>query len=117
MHRKRLYLIAAPLLAAVTVCAAASPSEAGVRHQTRTVQGPRGHGFTATRDLRSGGGQISNQVTRTFQDGAVSSRSGSVTRGPGAVSWDRSHTGSGGRTQSGWGTIYRTDDGYTRSRG
>jgi len=141
MIQSPLSRLGAAAAVAFAALAVASPSQAGVRHQARSVQGPFGRGYSAertvhrspgqttavrsvqtdhgygftTRDTHYGPGQVSNQVTRTYNDGASVSRT--VNREPGSASVERTHTGVDGRTQSGWDTVYRTDDGYTRTRG
>ena len=130
--------------ALVAGLATAQAADAAVRGGFRSVQGPRGHGYiaqrsvnrvpgatTANRSLQTnsgrgfdttrqttyGDGALTNQVDRTYNNGATASRTGSVVKtGDGSVSIDRSHTGVAGNTQSEWSTIYRTDDGVGRTR-
>lgn len=78
------------LLACAALSFAASASEAGSRSQTRSVQGRFGHGYTAARSASWGDGAVTRQGQRTFNNGM---------------------------SQAGWSTLYRTDDGYTRTRG
>ena len=91
---------------------------AGMATASRGVQTSGGRGFTTTRNTSHGNGSLTNQVGRTYDNGKTASRTGSVTRnGNGSVSLSRSHTGIAGNTQSGWSTIYRTDDSIGRTRG
>lgn len=78
------------LLACTALSIVASTAEAGSRSQSRSVQGRLGHGYTASRAASWGDGVVSRQDQRTFNNGM---------------------------SRSGWSTLYRTDDGYTRSRG
>lgn len=85
---------------------------------TRGIQTHNGRGFETTRTTNHGNGSLTNQVTRTYNDGQTASRTGSITKnGNGSVTMTRSHTSVAGNTQTGWNTIYRTDDGITRTRG
>jgi hypothetical protein len=84
----------------------------------RGVQTNSGRGFETTRQTNYGNGSVNNTVTRTYNNGEAASRTGSVTRNPdGSVTAERSHTGVNGNTQSGWNTIYKTDNGFTDTRG
>jgi len=78
------------LLACAALSFVASAAEAGGRSHTRSVQGRFGHGYTAARSTTWGDGAVTRQGQRTFNNGA---------------------------SQSGWSTLYRTDDGYARTRG
>jgi hypothetical protein len=90
----------------------------GTATATRGIQTNSGHGFETTRTTSHGDGSLTNQVTRTYDDGQTASRTGSITRNSdGSVTATRSHTGVAGNTQTGWSTIYRTDDGVGRTRG
>ena len=90
----------------------------GATHVSRGVRTHGGYGVRQTRDTHWGNGTIRNDVNRTYANGRSVSRSGTVTRHPdGSVSSSRQRTGAAGNRQSGWSTIYRTDDGYTRTRG
>ena len=92
-------------------------ADAATRGRAWSVQGPRGHGFAATRSTRYGAGGIANNVTRTYNNGRTATRTGSITRnGNGSVTRERSHTGVNGNTQSGSSTVYRTSDGFGRTR-
>jgi hypothetical protein len=85
---------------------------------TRGLQTDGGHGFLTTRQTNYGNGNINNTVTRTYNNGEMAMRTGSVTHNPdGSVTRERSHTGVDGNTQSGWSTIYKNDDGVSRTRG
>ncbi len=87
-------------------------------HVSRGVMTRSGHGVRETRDTHWGDGAISQQVRRTYANGASATRTDSVVRHPdGSVSRNRARTGAAGNSQSGWSTIYRTDDGYARTRG
>jgi hypothetical protein len=90
----------------------------GSASATRGIQTNSGRGFETTRTTSHGDGSLSNQVTRTYNNGQTASRTGAITKnGDGSVSMTRSHTGVAGNTQTGWNTIYRTDDGIARTRG
>lgn len=90
----------------------------GSASASRGVQTNSGRGFTTTRSTSHGNGSLTNQISRTYDNGETASRTGSITRnGNGSVTLSRSHTGVAGNTQSGWSTIYRTDDGIGRTRG
>jgi hypothetical protein len=85
---------------------------------TRGIQTNSGRGVETNRTTSRGDGTLTNQVSRTYNNGQTASRTGSITKnGDGSVSMTRSHTGVAGNTQTGWNTIYRTDDGIARSRG
>lgn len=85
---------------------------------TRGVETASGHGFVTTRQTNYGDGSLTNNVTRTYNNGETASRTGSITRNPdGSVTKERTHTGVDGNTQTGWSTIYKTDDGVGRTRG
>jgi hypothetical protein len=61
---------------------------------------------------------VANHVTRAYDNGQTASRTGSITKnGNGSITATRSHTGVAGNTQTGWSTIYRTDDGVGRTQG
>lgn len=110
-----------PFLGAAAVLALAlglsQAADAATRGRAWSVQGPRGHGFTATSTASYGGGGISNNFTRTYNNGKTATSSASVTRnGNGSVTREASHTGVAGNTQSGSSTVYRTDDGFGRTR-
>lgn len=105
------------VLTAAASLAIASSAEAGVFNHTRSVQGPNGHGYFADRSAWREPGQVGRSVQRTYNNGAVATGSASAVWGGEAASYQRSHTGVGGNSQTGWGTVYRTDDGYVRSRG
>ncbi|MDZ4375011.1 MAG: hypothetical protein U1C74_26825 [Phenylobacterium sp.] len=78
------------LLASAALTLFASAAEAASRSQSWAAQGRFGHGYTASRTATWGEGSLTRQGQRTFNNGM---------------------------SQSGWRTIHRTDDGYTRSRG
>lgn len=85
---------------------------------TRGLQTNSGRGFTTTRQTNYGDGSLTNNVTRTYNNGETATRTGAITRnGDGSITGTRSHTGVNGNTQSGWNTIYKTDDGFGRTRG
>jgi hypothetical protein len=85
---------------------------------TRGVQTNSGRGFLTQRQTTYGDGSVTNTMTRTYNNGETATRTGTITRNAdGSVSETRSHTGVNGNTQSGWNTIYKTDDGIARSRG
>lgn len=103
---------------ATAVSLAAVPAVAGERGRNVSVQGPNGRGYVASRTFSREPGAARFSAQRVYNGGASSSRSASAVRtGEGAVRFDRSHTGVAGATQSGWSTIYRTDDGFGRERG
>lgn len=78
------------LLACAALCLVATAAEAaGSRSGSRSVQGRFGHGYVASGSVNWGNGAVTRQGQRTFNNGM---------------------------SQSGWSTLYRTDDGYTRSR-
>jgi len=84
----------------------------------RGIQTDSGRGVETTRQTTYGDGSRSNTVTRTFNNGETATRTGTLIHNPdGSVSRDVTHTGVDGNTQSGWGTIYKTDDSISRSRG
>lgn len=90
----------------------------GMATVNRGIETNSGRGSTTTRTTSHGDGSLTNQVTRTYNNGQTASRTGSITKnGNGSVTLARSHTGVAGNTQSGWSTIYRTDDGIGRTRG
>ncbi|ESQ83764.1 hypothetical protein [Asticcacaulis benevestitus] len=91
-----------------------NPGETQVR---RSLQTQSGHGVATTRDTTYGDGVVSSSASRIYNNGATASRSGSVVVGEGTVSGQRTRTGVAGNTQSAWDTVYRTDDGYGRTRG
>lgn len=79
------------LLACAALTLVASTAEAaGSRSGSRSVQGRFGHGYVASGSVNWGDGAITRQGQRTFNNG---------------------------KSQSGWRTLYRTDDGYARSFG
>jgi hypothetical protein len=85
---------------------------------TRGLQTNSGRGFTTTRQTHYGDGSLTNNVTRTYNNGQTATRTGAITRNDdGSITRSRSHTGVNGNTQSGWNTIYRTEDGFGRTRG
>lgn len=77
------------LLAGAVLSFAATAADAGERSRSRSVQGRFGHGYTASGSAVWGDGAVIRQGQRTFNNGM---------------------------SQSGWSTLYRTDDGYTRTR-
>ena len=65
-----------------------------------------------------GGSLTATAMPAEARDQARVSRHDSITRhDDGSVSRHRARTGLAGNSQSGWSTIYRTDDGYGRERG
>ncbi|MBB6427003.1 hypothetical protein [Sphingopyxis sp. JAI128] len=77
-----------------------------------------GHGYRQTRTTTRGDGTITNDVQRRKANGSEVRRTGSVTRNAdNSVSRQHTRTGANGNSQSGWSTIYRTEDGYSKSRG
>jgi hypothetical protein len=85
---------------------------------TRGIETGGGRGFVTTRQTNYGDGNLTNNVTRTYNNGETATRTGSITRNPdGSVTKERTHTGVDGNTQTGWSTIYKTDDGIGRTRG
>ncbi|WP_338446478.1 hypothetical protein V5F89_01390 [Pelagerythrobacter marensis] len=135
----------ASLLLAGVVTASASPAEArdrvrvihghgpngGAYHAGRAVSRQpgstqvrrgaitgNGRGYRQTRSTDWGDGQVQNDVRRTYRNGAEVRRDATYTRnGDGSASVSRNRTGAQGNSQSGWSTVYRTDDGYSRTRG
>jgi|GEM_PF-2214342 len=84
----------------------------------RGVQTDSGRGFETTRQTNYGDGSRANTVTRTYNNGETATRTGTAARNPdGSVTREMTHTGVDGNTQSGWSTIYKTDDSVSRSRG
>ena len=102
---------------ALAVIGSAGAAQAGDRSRHRSVQGPDGRGYEVRRDVSREPGAASGSVTRRYNNGAVAGRSGSITREDGVGTREGAHTGARGRTQSGWSTIYRNDDGFGRARG
>ena len=91
--------------------------EPGLVEVRRGVRTAGGHGTKTRRTTSWGEGAIRNGVQRTYANGRTMTREGSITRnGDGSVSRSRSRSGPSGNSQSGWSTIYRTDDGYARER-
>ncbi|GGZ39004.1 hypothetical protein [Asticcacaulis endophyticus] len=89
----------------------------GATQVRRSLQTQSGRGVATTRDTTYGDGAVSTSASRIYNNGATASRSGSVVVGEGAIRGQRTHTGVAGNTQSAWDTVYRTDDGYGRTRG
>ncbi|HEY0628118.1 MAG TPA: hypothetical protein VGD23_02205 [Sphingomicrobium sp.] len=94
-----------------------------VTHEPGSIQVRQGfltvgeRGLYEERSTNWGEGSINRSIDRTYANGSTMSRDRSITRNPdGSVSTSRSHTGVAGNSQSGWSTIYRTDDGYRRTR-
>lgn len=105
-------------LLAAALLVAASSADAGEHSVARHAQGRFGHGVTRIRTVDREPGAVSVTGQRIYNDGLTASRSRSATRNPdGSISTARSHTGVAGDSQSGWSTIYRTDNGYTRAGG
>lgn len=91
------------------------PGSTSVR---REATGRYGRGVSGTRDTTWGDGRLTNEVQRTYANGATVRRSGSVVaNGDGSIDASRTRTGVAGNTQSGWSTVYRSDEGFGRSRG
>lgn len=92
--------------------------EPGSAQVTRGIVTHNGRGVHQTRSTDWGNGVIHNEVDRSYRHGGSVKRDTTVTRnGNGSVTVDRDRTGVRGNEQSSWTTIYRTDDGYTRTRG
>ncbi|MFN4178579.1 hypothetical protein [Phenylobacterium sp.] len=90
----------------------------GHTYAERGVIGRGGHGYRASRDTTWGDGRVDKTTQRTWRNGAQATRTGSAVRNEdGSVSINRSRTGTQGATQTGWSTIYKTEDGYARDRG
>lgn len=84
----------------------------------RGVTGRNGRGVSTTRATTWGDGSVTNDMQRNYANGETVTRSGSVVaNGDGSVDATRTRTGVGGNTQSGWSTVYRSEDGFGRSRG
>ena len=91
------------------------PGSIEVRRGFRTADG---RGVKTTRSTSWGERAIHNEVERIYADGRTMTREGSLVRnGDGSVSRNRTRTGPAGNSQSGWSTIYRTEDGFGRERG
>lgn len=91
-----------------------SPGEVDVRRRAITHNG---NGTAKARHTEWSDGNVQNQVSRTYRNGQSSQRTSNATRnGDGSAKVSRSRTGAQGNQQSSWSTIYRTDDGYTRTR-
>lgn len=91
------------------------PGSVEVRRGFRTADG---RGVRTTRSTSWGERAIHNEVERIYADGRAMTREGSLVRNEdGSISWNRTRTGPAGKSQSGWNTIYRTDDGFAHERG
>lgn len=92
--------------------------EPGSATVTRGWRTDRGHGVEATRTTDWGDGAVETSRNRRYANGATeASRSSVVRHADGSISRARSHTGVAGNSQSRWGTIERTEDGYARRHG
>jgi hypothetical protein len=92
-------------------------ADAATLARSWSVQGPHGHGYVATSTTNRGGGRLTDDFTRTYNNGKTATSTGSISRsGNGSVTREASHTGIRGNTQTESSTIYRTDDGFGRTR-
>lgn len=92
--------------------------ERGSAQVSRGILTRSGRGQRETRSTQWGDGAVHHSVVRTVVNGSTVTRDGSIVRDvDGSVSKTRARIGAAGNTQLGWSTIYRTDDGYSRSRG
>lgn len=106
----------AVLIGAALLSFAATAADAGVRDRTRSVQGPNGRGYVASRHVDRGPGRalVSRDLQTNSGRGFEASRS--TTWGDERISGHRQIQTNDGRSADGWSTIYRTDDGVTVDR-
>lgn len=82
------------------------------------AQSPATGAVIAKRATQWGEGEARNEVHRTYRHGGEVRRDSTYTRNDdGSASVSRNRTGVRGNSQSGWNTVYRTDDGYSSTRG